>query len=248
MKEKIVEALQKLDVANDNQWTQDGLPKIEILKFLMGGEAITREQVEEAAPGFTRANPVIGDGGKDGQSDEVVAQQSAEGEQGQGAAQEQGSEEQAAEGDGTGLAGAEAASQEQTASVVSDEHVSEPTVTKLTVGVNVTFADALKAVLTELDFVDVKTLDDDELAELAARHSDILSADNTFLSEVNAFVTKRAMYLNDVVEEQSKRAPQQSQADVLAAFHESVHANAQNLPINKPRQHQVRGPQFFGKQ
>lgn len=248
MKDKIVDALQKLDVANDNQWTQDGLPKIEILKFLMGGEAITREQVEEAAPGFTRANPVIGDGGKDGENNEVASQQSAEGEQGQGTAQEQGSEEQAAEGDGTGLAGAEATSQEQTASVVSDEHVSESTVTKLTIGVNVTFADALKAVLTELDFVDVKTLDDDELAELAAKHSDILSGDNTFLSEVNAFVTKRALYLNEVVEEQSKRAPQQSQADVLAAFHASVHANAQNLPINKPRTQVNRGPAFFGKQ
>lgn len=248
MKDKIVEALQKLDTANDNQWTQEGLPKIEILKFLMGGEVITREQINEAAPGFTRANPVIGDGGKDGENNEVASQQSAEGEQGQGTAQEQGSEEQKAEGDGAGAAGDEAASQEQTASVVNDEHIADPTVSKLTVGVHVTFADALKAVLTDLEFVDVKTLDDDELAELAAKHSDILSADNTFLSEVNQFVTKRAMYLNDVVEEQSKRAPQQSQADVLAAFHASVHANAQNLPINKPRQQQVRGPAYFGKQ
>lgn len=251
MKDKILDALQKLDTKNDNQWTQDGLPKIEILKFLMGGEIVTREQINEAAPGFTRENPVIG--GEDGKRDEVATQQSTQGEQGQEPTQKQGSQEQTAEGGGAGPAGADAASQEQTASVVNDAYIKDATIadatisSKLTVGVHVTFADALKAVLEDLGFVDVKTLDDDELAELAAKHNDILSADNTFLSEVNQFVTKRAMYLNDVVEEQSKRAPQQSQADVLAAFHKSVHENAQNLPINKPRQQQARGPQFFAK-
>lgn len=238
MKEKIVDALLKLDTSNDNQWTQDGLPKIEILKFLMGGEVITREQINEAAPGFTRSNPIIGDG-SNGESNEVVAQQSAEGEQGQEPTQEQGSQEQASEGDGAGLAGEQKASQSET-SVVTH-------VTPMTVGVNVTFADVLKAVLTELAFTDVKELEDEDLQELAARHSDILSADNQFLSEVNEFVTKRALYLSKVVEELAKREPQQSQADVLAQFHESMFRNQQNLPINKPRQVQARGPVYFGK-
>lgn len=240
MKEKIIETLLKLDPKNDNQWTQEGLPKVDVLKFLSGGETWTREQITEAAPGFTRSNPIIGDG-SNGESNEVASEQSTEGEQGQAPAQEQGSQEQASEGNGAGLAG------EQEASTVQDSVVTDPTITKLTIGVNITFADALKAVLTELAFTDVKELEDEDLQELAARHSDILSADNQFLSEVNEFVTKRALYLNKVVEELAKREPQQSQADVLAQFHESMFQNQQNLPINKPRQVQARGPVYFGK-
>ena len=56
MKDKIVEALSKLDASNDNHWTQDGLPRIDTLKFLSGGLDITREDVEEASPGFKRAS------------------------------------------------------------------------------------------------------------------------------------------------------------------------------------------------
>lgn len=240
MKEKIVETLLKLDPKNDNQWTQEGLPKVDVMKFLSGGETWTREQITEAAPGFTRSNPIIGDG-SNGESNEVASQQSTEGEQGQAPTQEQGSQEQASEGNGAGLAGEQEASQSET-SVVTDAAPKT-----LTVGVHVTFADALKAVLTELAFTDVKELSDEDLKDLAARHSDILSADNQFLSEVNEFVTKRAMYLNKVVEELAKREPQQSQADVLAQFHASMFQNQQNLPINKPRPVQARGPAYFGK-
>lgn len=240
MKEKIVETLLKLDPKNDNQWTQEGLPKVDVMKFLSGGETWTREQITEAAPGFTRSNPIIGDG-SNGESNEVAAQQSAEGEQGQAPAQEQGSQEQASEGNGAGLAGEQEASQSET-SVVT--HAAPMTVT---IDVDVKFTDLVKNFLMGLDFVDVKEMSDDELAELAAKHSDILSADNQFLSEVNEFVTKRALYLNKVVEEMAKREPQQSQADVLAQFHESMFQNQQNLPINKPRQVQVRGPVYFGK-
>lgn len=240
MKEKIVETLLKLDPKNDNQWTQEGLPKVDVLKFLSGGETWIREQITEAAPGFTRSNPIIGDG-SNGESNEVAAEQSAEGEQGQAPTQEQGSQEQASESNGAGLAGEQEASQSET-SVVTNA-----TPKTLTIDVNVTFADALKAVLTELAFTDVKELDDEDLKDLAARHIDILSADNQFLSEVNEFVTKRAMYLNKVVEELAKREPQQSQADVLAQFHENMFQNQQNLPINKPRQVQASGPVYFGK-
>lgn len=235
MKSKIVEALQKLDPTNDNQWTQDGLPKLEALKFMMGGENATREQVNEAAPGFTRANPVIGET-KDGDT-------TATGEQVAPVQQEQKAQEPTVDTQALGTtettAKDEAAQADEAVTVVSDS--------SMTVTVNVTFADALKSVLGDLALVDVKTLSDDELAELAAKHSDILSADNQFLSEVNEFVIKRALYLSKVVEEQSKRSPAQSQADVLAAFHNSVHQNQANLPINRPRQIQARGPQFFGK-
>lgn len=240
MKEKIIETLLKLDTTNDNQWTQDGLPKVDVLKFLSGGETWTRDQISEAAPGFTRSNPIIG-GGSNGELNEVASEQSVEGEQGQASAQEQGSAQQASEGGGAGTAEQQEAPKDET------NVVTGTTVGKLTVAVGVDFPDMFKNFLTGLDFIDVKELSDDELASLAAKHSDILSADNQFLSEMNEFVTKRAHYLNAVVEEQSKRAPAESQADMLAQFHARMFENQQNLPINKPRQLQTRGPQYFHK-
>lgn len=56
MKEKIVEALKTLNTSADAQWTQDGLVALNAFKFAMGGESVTREQLEEAAPGFNRSN------------------------------------------------------------------------------------------------------------------------------------------------------------------------------------------------
>ena len=238
MKEKILEALQKLDPTNDNQWTQEGLPKLEALKFMMGGENVTREQVNEAAPGFTRANPVIGDGSN---GDTTGSDQTATGEQAAPVQQEQPTAQEPAP-DAPSVSAVETSTEGE-----ATQEGGAKSVVTMSVGVNVTFDQALQSVLGELEFEDVKSLDDDELAELAAKHSAILSADNQFLSAVNEFVTKRALYLNEVVEEQSKRFPPQSQAEILAAFHKSVHANAENLPINRPRAVQVRGPQFLGK-
>lgn len=238
MKEKILEALKKLDPTNDNQWTQDGLPKLEALKFMMGGENATREQVNEAAPGFTRDNPIIGDGSN---GDNTGSDPTATGEQAAPVQQEQPTAQEPTP-DAPSVSAVETSTEGEAAQAGGAKSV-----VTMSVGVNVTLDDALKSVLGDLELVDVKSLDDDELAELAAKHSDILSADNQFLSAVNEFVTKRALYLNEVVEEQSKRVPPQSQADILAAFHNSVHANAANLPINKARQVQNRGPQFFGK-
>lgn len=240
MKEKIVETLLKLDPKNDNQWTQEGLPKVDVLKFLSGGETWTRDQISEAAPGFTRSNPIIGDG-SNGELNEVASEQSVEGKQGQASAQEQSSAEQPTEGGGASSA------EQQEAPKDENNVVTSSVVSKLTVDVAVNFPDLIKDFLMGLDFVDVKEMSDDELAALAAKHSDILSADNQFLSEVSEFVTKRAHYLNAVVEEQSKRTPAESQADMLAQFHERMFENQQNLPINRPRQVQVRGPQYFPK-
>jgi hypothetical protein len=50
----IVEALSKLDPADDNAWTADGKPKMAALEVLLGRTDITRAQVEAAAPGFSR--------------------------------------------------------------------------------------------------------------------------------------------------------------------------------------------------
>lgn len=52
----IVAALAKLDVANDNHWTGDGLPRLDTVKMLASDSSLTRELITLAAPGFTRAS------------------------------------------------------------------------------------------------------------------------------------------------------------------------------------------------
>lgn len=59
--DKIVEALRKLDTANDAHWTTDGLPRLETVKFLAGDQSLTRDDVTTAASGFTRTNTDIAD-------------------------------------------------------------------------------------------------------------------------------------------------------------------------------------------
>lgn len=55
MTNKIVEALLKLDVKNDNHWTADGLPRLDTVKMLASDQSLTRDSVAAAAPGFSRA-------------------------------------------------------------------------------------------------------------------------------------------------------------------------------------------------
>ncbi|MAS67374.1 MAG: hypothetical protein CMK82_11340 [Pseudomonadales bacterium] len=54
MSDKIKEALQKLDPTNENHWTADGSARLETVKFNNGGEAISREEIDKVAPGFTK--------------------------------------------------------------------------------------------------------------------------------------------------------------------------------------------------
>ena len=54
MTNKIVEALLKLDVKNDNHWTADGLPRLDTVKMLASDQTLTRDSVTAAAPGFSR--------------------------------------------------------------------------------------------------------------------------------------------------------------------------------------------------
>lgn len=56
---KIQEALQLLDAKEDGHWTNDGLPRVGIVEALSGIKPLTRGQITEAAPAFTRANPSI---------------------------------------------------------------------------------------------------------------------------------------------------------------------------------------------
>lgn len=50
----IIDALALLDPARDEHWTTDGLPRVDVLSELLGGEKVTRQLVTEAAPEFTR--------------------------------------------------------------------------------------------------------------------------------------------------------------------------------------------------
>lgn len=55
MTDKIVAALKSLDVNNDQHWTTDGAPRIDTLKILVGNPGLSREDVNAALPGFSRA-------------------------------------------------------------------------------------------------------------------------------------------------------------------------------------------------
>lgn len=59
MSKIITDALLKLDAANDNHWTSDGLPRIETLKFLTGNQSLTRNDIFAACPTFCRGNPTL---------------------------------------------------------------------------------------------------------------------------------------------------------------------------------------------
>jgi|GEM_PF-6358505 len=56
MKDKIIEALARLDTANDEHWTTEGLPRLDVMKEIVGG-SVSRSDVTEAVKGFTRNNP-----------------------------------------------------------------------------------------------------------------------------------------------------------------------------------------------
>lgn len=57
--DKIHEALSKLDAQNDNHWTQDGLPRLDTIRILLGDPALTREALTAAAPEFNRTAALV---------------------------------------------------------------------------------------------------------------------------------------------------------------------------------------------
>lgn len=54
---KILDALRKLDVKNDNHWTAQGEPRIDTVKFNVGdgNVDVTRDSINAAAPNFSRS-------------------------------------------------------------------------------------------------------------------------------------------------------------------------------------------------
>lgn len=55
---KIRAALQQLDKANDQHWTEDGLPREGIVRKLASDTTISRKDISDAQPGFQR-EPVV---------------------------------------------------------------------------------------------------------------------------------------------------------------------------------------------
>lgn len=53
-KEAIKEILDTLDITVDTNWTDDGMPALDVVQALANDETITRDQVNDAAPGFIR--------------------------------------------------------------------------------------------------------------------------------------------------------------------------------------------------
>ncbi len=70
---EIKEALSQLDSLNDDQWTTDGSPRVEVVSGILG-RPVTRKEVTDAAPLFTRVNTDLDDGEGSGE-----AQKGAEG-------------------------------------------------------------------------------------------------------------------------------------------------------------------------
>jgi len=58
-KAAIIKALPQLDAKNDDHWTSDGLPRLDVLAKLMKVSNVKRGDVTEAAPNFTKDNPTL---------------------------------------------------------------------------------------------------------------------------------------------------------------------------------------------
>jgi len=59
MSQNLIEALGSLDTTNDEHWTQDGLPRLDVLKAKLNGESVTRADIFNVCKSFNRNNPEI---------------------------------------------------------------------------------------------------------------------------------------------------------------------------------------------
>lgn len=61
----IAEALKELNPTNDEHWTADGLPRMDVVEGLIGDKSITRADVTNTQPDFNRAAAVSPDAGEE---------------------------------------------------------------------------------------------------------------------------------------------------------------------------------------
>lgn len=55
----LIKALKSLDPSNADHWTADGAPVVAVVAELIKDKKLTRAQITEAAPSFTRENPTL---------------------------------------------------------------------------------------------------------------------------------------------------------------------------------------------
>lgn len=56
MSQALIAALRQLDPNNPNHWTADGAPRLDTVKLLLNGAAVSREQLNAVAPGLSRGD------------------------------------------------------------------------------------------------------------------------------------------------------------------------------------------------
>ena len=72
MKEKILEALAQLDPLDDDQWTADGAPRVDVVEKIVG-EDIKRQDIVDADPEFNREKASKADDEETDNTDEEAA-------------------------------------------------------------------------------------------------------------------------------------------------------------------------------
>ena len=66
---QIRKELAALDVKNPQHWTADDLPRLDVIRQQVNNDAITRQDIGDASPGFTRLNPNLTDSANTGKKD-----------------------------------------------------------------------------------------------------------------------------------------------------------------------------------
>lgn len=75
-KDKIIEALELMDDMDDEQWTADGAPKVDTVVSLSDLKSLTRADIINAAPKFSRADPILSE---DDESSELEVEVNSQG-------------------------------------------------------------------------------------------------------------------------------------------------------------------------
>lgn len=213
MSEKIITGLKSLDVKTDAQWTQDGQVNLNAFKFVNGGEAVTREQLEEIAPGFNRETAA------------TYFDEKKEGEQNTAPATIEGAT----------VTDANVANILESANVTSEEGKTTH-IASLRIGVDVTLSDAVKTLIGvsgRQDF-DVKDLDDERLAYIIKSVPERRNQLINLREEFNTILEKEFNILISLEEEAARRVPVENHADLVKRIHEANAAS--KFIVDQPRQ------------
>lgn len=191
MSEKIITALKTLDVKTDAQWTQDGQVNLNAFKFVNGGEAVTREQLEEVAPGFNRENAATYFDEKEGEGAATDANVA------------------------TIMKSANAAS-ENTSEEGKATHVGS-----MRIGVDITLSDALKTLIKVGAAINIAELTSEELSKIVESVPERRNQLINLREEFNAILEKEFNLLIELESEQERRTPKENHADLVKRVHEA---------------------------